>query len=167
MVIPRGLSLWGVLFYGGVSCTYPLHSCRDKSGFEIYLFEHESKNSLREKRRMRRIGSSTGEQETIFFSETPRFQPGAGHGSGLWGLWLVVNDIIPRASPPPIPTMSSEPKHLSDVMQGGPVQAAPLPPFFHFIFPPLVALTISPFPKKKSLLHLFISPQTQGAEICS
>lgn len=148
MVIPRGWSLWGVLFYGGVSCTYPLHYCRDKSGFEIYLFEHESKNSLREKRRMRRIGSSTGEQETIFFSETPRFQPGAGHGSGLWGLWLVMNDIIPRASPPPIPTMSSEPKHPSDVMQGGPVQAAPTPPFFISFFLLSLLRPCLLFPKK-------------------
>lgn len=64
-----------------------------------------------------------------FFSETPRFQPGAGRGSCLWALWLVTNDIIPRAGPPPIPTMSSVPKHVSDVMQGGPLQAAP-----HFLF---------------------------------
>lgn len=72
----------------------------------------------------------------LFFSETPRFQPGAGRGSCLWALWLVTNDIIPRAGPPPIPTMSSVPKHVSDVMQGGPLQAAPH--FFISFFSPLV-----------------------------
>lgn len=133
MVISWGLSLWGILFYGGVSCAYPLHYCRDRSAFEIYLFKHESKNNLGEKGAWDTSAHKTERRKRwfflLFFSETPRFQPGAGRGSCLWALWLVTNDIIPRAGPPPIPTMSSVPKHVSDVMQGGPLQAAP-----HFLF---------------------------------
>lgn len=132
MVISWGLGLWVVYFFIGESATLKLCTTAETgAGLKYICFNTSLKITSGKKAHETHWIINRRGGNYVFFSETLRFQPGAGRRSGLWVLWLVMSDIIPWASPPPTPTMSSVPKHVSDVMQGGPYKKHAI---FYFIF---------------------------------
>lgn len=122
MLIPFRLYLHGSLFFGRASSAYPLLCGRGRNRFEIYLFQHKSKNNLRKKtQRLRdlRGGEDIFRNPTISASGASQTPLGSEFSD-----WLLMTSSLGPAPSPPSPTMSSVLKHLSDVMQGG-TQVAP------------------------------------------